>query len=127
MDGTEVVENGEKVVAYYKRHKKRCCKGLELIQRTIDNNHLTLIENAIHLREAWLRLQLEFEEKNADNIVYFKTKLYTSELKEGEPMSTYIAEFETLNSKLTAAGSKVSSEDLAVIMLKRRPPSFETL
>ena len=91
------------------------------------NDELSLVRSATTAKEAWSKLEGQYEVKSLANKLFLRKKYFTMTMGQDESMSEHINKMKELASQLDAVCASITEEDQVATLLCSLPDSYGSL
>lgn len=107
------------------KRKENKCKPI-LVQ-CIDDMQIDVIRNKETAYDMWITLQNVYEKRSLSGKLFFRRKLMSMKMNEGENLNDFLSKFEHVLCQLKSSGAEVKEEDAICTLLLALPKSYETI
>ncbi|KAI3955320.1 hypothetical protein MKW92_024507 [Papaver armeniacum] len=122
-DEMEMVED---VTDAWRKMDKKCLSEIRLhLARKVQGH--AAIKDATSEKQLWDSLESLFMAKTMTNKIFIKGLLHDMMMEENTPVMDHISAFDSLISKLEAAGDNLNDQDKALQLIWTLPESYKTL
>ena len=115
VKGTELKPADPALIADWNKREARAKVTLRM---SVQDKIIPHIRNCDTSKETWDVLKGLYETKDANRVLFLKTKLMSIKMEANEGVSKYISRIKDLTDNLAAIGEKVASTDQVTIALK---------
>jgi transposase InsO family protein len=122
VNGTELKPTDPALLADWNKREARAKVTLRM---SVQDKIIPHIRNCDTSKETWDVLKGLYETKDANRVLFLKTKLMSIKMEANEGVSKYISRIKDLTDHLAAIGEKVASTDQVTIALKGLLPDYK--
>ena len=128
VKGDEVEPTDEGTTdAQRRQFQRRERKALATICLSLGDEQLSLVRSAATAREAWSKLESQYEVKSLANKLFLRKKYFTMSMGVDESMSEHINKMKNLAGRLEAVGASITEDDQVATLLCSLPESYNGL
>ncbi|KAE8999862.1 hypothetical protein PR001_g18941 [Phytophthora rubi] len=102
-------------------------KALGLIALEVDVTHQVYIRDAVTAREAWERLQVQYNNNTLKNQIVVTKRLHRFKMEQGSKLSAHIDAFKNLVCELKGVGDEVPEPRQIVLLLGSLTEDFDVI
>jgi hypothetical protein len=110
-----------------KEHQEKLDETMALISMTIDDRHISIIQNVKTPKEALEKLATYYQNPGPSNKLFLRQKLTQCKLEENESIMEFINKIQKLKMQLEQIGSNVTDEEVLLTVFNGLPEKYRSV